>query len=506
MRRTIWLWGVAGVIVVALAGGLMMTRGRGPSAGTTPPAGPTAVAGAPSDAGPKAEGNPGSEAGPQAEPSPGSARGPRSGGQTPGGPAGRRPQQVPVVGVGHPKQVDLAVTLSLTASIGSLREATIVSKIAGYLEMVAVRPGDTVKAGQVVAVVEHAQLDAQLAQAQAALLASQAGVQTAQAALSAAHAQVLSATAAQRRAEADLGNTQAALAKARAQQGQSQASYARVTTLFRDGLIAAQAVDNAKADLDSTQAAVDAATAQVRVSEAVIQQAQAQVRAALAQEAAAASQVRTQQAQVASLEAALQTVRLNRDSATIRAPFAGIVVRRNLDTGAYVTPGTSTPILVVSDLDQIAALVNVSETQMAGVRKGRQAQISVDAYQGRTFAGTVSRIAGGVDSDTRTVLVEIDIPNPDHLLRPGMYARLTLAAGSRPALVVPLSALTIIGGQQFAWVLTDGTVSRRPVTVGRATGQVVEITGGLSPEDTIVIRGTEMVRDRGPVRAMPVGE
>jgi multidrug efflux pump subunit AcrA (membrane-fusion protein) len=87
-----------------------------------------------------------------------------------------------------------------------------------------------------------------------------------------------------------------------------------------------------------------------------------------------------------------------------------------------------------------------------------------------------------------------------------MYARVSLAAGSQPALVVPLSALTIIGGQQFAWVLTNGTVSRRPVSVGRATGQMVEITQGLRPEDMIVMRGTEMVREGGPVRAVPAGE
>ncbi len=488
MRRTIWLWGVAGVIVVGLAGGLMVTRGRGPEAGTTSAAGPAAAAGT-APAGTASEASPNSGAG-----------------RAPRGSGGGRPQQVPVVGVGHPRQVNLAVTLTLPASIASLKEARIVSKIAGYLETVTVRPGDTVKAGQVVAVVEHAQLDAQLAQAQASLLAAQAGVQTTQAALNVTHAQVLNAVASQRRAEADLGNAQAALAKARAQQVQVQANYTRVTTLYRDGLIAAQAVDNAKADIDSAQAAVDAASAQVRVGEAVIQQAQAQVKAAQAQEVAAASQVRTQQAQMASLEAALQTVRLNRDSATIRAPFAGIVINRTMDPGGYVSPGASTPILAVSDLDQIAALVNISEGQMAGVQKGRQAEISVDTYPGRTFTGTVTRIAGGVDSDTRTMLVEIEIKNPGHLLRPGMSARLSLSAGSKPALVVPLSALTIIGGQQFAWVLTDGTVSRRPVTVGRATGQVVEITGGLSPQDTIVVRGTEMVRDRGPVRAVPVGE
>ncbi len=499
MRRTIWLWGVAGVIVVALAGGLMVTRGRGPQVGKTSAAGQAPAVGTVPAAGTAAAASPSSEA------SPGSGR--RSaGGQAPGGSGVGRQQQVPVVGVGHPKQIDLPVTLSLTASIASLRGATIVSRVSGYLDSVLVRPGDTVKVGQVVAVVEHAQLDAQVAQAEAALLAAQAGVQTAQAALSSAHAQVLNAAASQRRAEADLGNAQAALAKARAQQAQVQANYTRVTTLYRDGLIAAQAVDNAKADIDSAQAAVDAANAQVRVGEAAIQQAQAQVKAAQAQETAAASQVRTQQAQVASLGAALQTVRLNRDSATIRAPFAGVVVSRALDPGAYVSPGASGSILVVSDLDQIAALVNISEAQMAGIQKGRQAEISVDTYPGRTFTGTVTRIAGGVDPDTRTMLVEIEIKNPGHLLRPGMYARLSLSAGSKPALVVPLSALTIISGQQFAWVLTDGTVSRRSVTVGRATGQVVEVTGGLSPQDTIVVRGTEMVRDRGPVRAVPVGE
>jgi HlyD family secretion protein len=474
MRTSKWLWWVGGVIVLALVAALMVARGRAPESSLAP-AGSASAAYAPA--------GPGS-----------------------GGAPGRRPQQVPVVGVGHPKQVDLAVTLSLTASIASLHAASIVSKIAGYVDTVMVRPGDMVKAGQVVAVVEHAQLDSQVAQAQAAVMAAQTGVQTAQAALSAAHAQVLNALASQRRSEADLGNAQAALAKARAQQVQVQANYTRVTALYRDGLIAAQAVDNAKADVDSAQAAIDAANAQVRVGEAAIQQAQAQVRAAQAQEAAAASQVRTQQAQVTSLEAALQMVRLNRDSATIRAPFAGVVVSRNLDPGAYVSPGGAATILIIADLDQVAALVNVAEAQMGGIRPGRKAEISVDAYPNRTFTGTVSRVAGGVDTDTRTVLVEIGIANPGHPLRPGMYARVVLAAGSQPALVVPLSALTIIGGQQFAWVLTDGTVSRRPVTVGRATGQMVEITQGLRSEDTIVVRGTEMVRDRGPVRAVPVGE
>jgi RND family efflux transporter MFP subunit len=402
--------------------------------------------------------------------------------------------------------VNLTVTLTLTASITSLREATVVSRISGYLDMVTVRPGDAVRPGQVVAVVEHAQLDAQVGQAEAAVLAARTGVQTAQASASAAQAQVLNAVAAQRRAEADLGNAQAALAKARSQLALSQAAYARAQQLNRDGFISLAAMDSAKADADSAQAAVDAANAQIRVNQAQIEQAKAQVRAAQAQEAAAASQIRTQQAQVATVQAALQTARLNRNSATIRAPWAGIVVRRTLDPGAYVSPGTSGAILVIADLDQVAAVVNVSEAQMAGVRNGSPAQIGVDAYPGRTFSGVVSRVAGGVDPATRTVQVEIDIVNREHLLRPGMYARVSLGAGTRKALTVPLSALTIVGGQHFVWVVTDSTVARRRVAVGQATGQAVEITSGLRVEDTIVVRGTEMVRDRAPVRAVPVGE
>jgi RND family efflux transporter MFP subunit len=470
MRRSVWVLILAAVVVIAGATGLTVTRRRASETDAAQtPGGPSS--GAPSSG----------------------AGSPRSG-------------RVPVVGVGHPKQTTVAATLSVTASVVSLRQATLVSKVAGYLQTVAAQPGDMVQAGQVVAVVDHAQLDAQVAQAEGALLAARAGVQTARATASAAEAQVANAVAGARRAEADIGNARAAEAKARSQLTAAQATYARATSLYRDGLIAAQAMDDAKTQVDSAQAAVDAAAAGVRVSQAAIQQAQAQVAAAQAQRTAAVSQVRTQQAQVESLAAALQTTRVTRDSAVIRAPFGGVVVSRSLDPGAYVLPGTSTPIVVVADLDQIAAVVNVGEGQMVGVRRGNRARIAVDAYPDRTFTGTVGRIAGGVDPDTRTVQAEIDIPNPGHLLRPGMFARVSLGAGAQAALTVPLSALTIVGGQQFAWIVTDSTVSRRQVTVGQATGQDAVILSGLRADDTIIVRGTELVRDGARVRAVPVGE
>src|SRR5207302_4200683 len=149
---------------------------------------------------------------------------------------------------------------------------------------------------------------------------------------------------------------------------------------------------------------------------------------------------------------------------------------------------------------------NVTEVQIAAIRRGARVSVTVDAYPGRTFEGKVSRIAGGADQATRTIQVEIDIANPGHLLRPGMYATAQLSAGEdKDVLVVPLGALFTVGGQHFVWVLKDDVVGRRQVTIGRATGEIVEVTSGLTEGDQIVARGADLVREGQRVRAVSVG-
>lgn len=382
---------------------------------------------------------------------------------------------MPTVAVGHASHVELPRTLQLTANITSLTQAVVLPKTSGYLLTVTVRPGDTVRAGQVVAVVDHEQLDVQVAQAQASLASAETGVQTAQAQLSAAHA--------------NLVNAEANVAKAKAQLLDAQATYTRTEALTKQGAVAQQSLDDARANVVSAQAGVDSAVAQVD--------------AARQQEAAAASQVRSQQAQVSNQQAALQNARLGLQYATIVAPFSGVVVSRSLDPGAYVTPGTSTPIITIADPDHLDVIVNVSEADLPQVHKGDKVTLQVDAYPTQTFPGIVTRIAGGLDPMTRTAQVEIDVANPGRPLRVGMYARVQIAAGRRPAMVIPLSALVTAGGRNFVWVVTDGKVSQQPVTIGEATGEVVEIMSGLSAEDTIVTRGTDLVRDGQTVRGVP---
>jgi HlyD family secretion protein len=396
----------------------------------------------------------------------------------------RRP--APAVVVGHAEQKTLERTLQLTASISSLSSSVIFPKTSGYLQAVTVRPGDEVRPGQVLALIDHGQLDAQVAQAEATLVAAQNAVQTAQAQVAAARAQRVSA-------EAGLASARAAVVKAQAELADMQVTYNRAADLANQGAIAQQSLDDAKANVVSAQATLDATRAQVG-------QAEAQVDAARQQEAAAASQVKTAEAQVATQVAALDNTRVQLQYATIVAPYAGVVVSRQLDPGAYVTPGTSTSILTIADLDHLDVVLNVGEPDMPLLHKGDPVKITVDAYPGRIFSGVVNRIAGGVDPTTRTVQVEVDIPNPGHLLRPGMYATTQLSGGARSALVVPLAAVQTLGQQHYVWVVEDSKVTQQNVTVGEATGDVVEITSGLHPTDTIVIRGADIVRQGQTVR------
>jgi len=399
----------------------------------------------------------------------------------------RRP--APIVVVGHAQRVSLARTLQLTASITSLTQSVIFPKTSGYLLAVTVRPGDAVRAGQVLAQIDHAQLDAQVAQQQATLSASESAVQTAQAQLSAVRAQRVSA-------EAGVANARAAVVKAQAELADMQATYNRAAELAKQGAIAQQSLDDAKAQVVSAQATLDATRAQVG-------QAMAQADAARQQEAASASQVKTAQAQAATQTAALENARVQLQYATITAPFAGVVVSRQLDPGAYVAPGTSTSILTIADLDHLDVVLNVGSPDLPMIHKGDPVKILIDAYPGRVFTGAVNRIAGGVDPTTRTLQVEVDIANPQQMLRPGMYATVQLSAGTRQALVVPLSAVQTLGAQHYVWVVEDEKVRQQNVDVGQATGESVEITGGLAPSDTVIFRGADLVRQGQQVRTSP---
>jgi membrane fusion protein (multidrug efflux system) len=213
-------------------------------------------------------------------------------------------------------------------------------------------------------------------------------------------------------------------------------------------------------------------------------------------------------------EVAKRTLDLQRtylDYAQILAPFDGYVTKRYVDPGAFIPQATGmvsavNTLLTIMDLSQVKALVNVPERDIGSVHIGDELSLTLDAYPDHTFHGRVTKFAPALDAGSRTLQVEIDIPNADLALKPGMFARVTLVLERRAqALAVPSDALLVneLGAFVFAvGPMQDGapTVRRVSVRTGIEDGGQVEILGGLGPSDRVVRTGKELVRDGSQVR------
>jgi membrane fusion protein (multidrug efflux system) len=206
--------------------------------------------------------------------------------------------------------------------------------------------------------------------------------------------------------------------------------------------------------------------------------------------------------------ATLKIAQTNLDNTRITAPFPGWISARNLHLGAAVssqaagTSNSSVGILMLQDLDPVKVTVEIEARHIALVRVGSVARVTVDAYPGRTFEARAVRILQALDPRSRTLGVEMEIPNRDLLLKPGLYARVELITGHHPnALLLPNEAIAVDGDASAVFVVTNGIVSRRPVTTGAGEGTLVEITRGLTGDELVIVEGKELTREGLRVRA-----
>jgi membrane fusion protein (multidrug efflux system) len=197
--------------------------------------------------------------------------------------------------------------------------------------------------------------------------------------------------------------------------------------------------------------------------------------------------------------AAYETAKIRLSYASITAPFGGYVTRRYLDPGAVLT-ATSATILTLMDLSDVKIIVPVLEKDVPLVHTGMKADITIDALDGSRFTGTVTRLGQALDLGTRTMSVEIDIPNPDLVLKPGMYATVSLVTHEHPdALTVPTQALLHDDKGTFLYLAAGQTAHRRDVVTGGEKDSRTEIISGLADADTILIAGQQLVRDGGTI-------
>ncbi len=176
---------------------------------------------------------------------------------------------------------------------------------------------------------------------------------------------------------------------------------------------------------------------------------------------------------------------------TIFAPIAGTVVQRKIGPGQYVNAGASDPVYVIGDLSTVWMTAFVRESDCASVAVGQEVTFNVLALPGRLLSARLNYVATAIDPATRRLLVRATIDNKDFVLKPEMFANVTIySAGDRPAVGVPKQALIYEGDQVRIWVAhPDKTIELRQIKPGLTNGDLVEVVGNLKPGEQIVTKG-----------------
>jgi RND family efflux transporter MFP subunit len=333
----------------------------------------------------------------------------------------------------------IANTLSIAGEFLPWQEVELHAKVAGYIKRINVDIGDRVHQGQTLAVLEVPELNAQVEGAAAGILHSRDEIQ---------------------RAQNEVTRAEAAHASL-------HAAYERLhqAAQSRPGLIAEQELDNSFASDRTSDAQVDVAKSGLSAA--------------------------LQQLQVS--KSAHQQVTAMQDYSRIVAPFDGTVTWRYADTGALIQSGTSNassmPVVKVAQVNVLRLRVAVPESIAMGVRVGDTAQVNVQA-SGEKFPGKVARFTGSLDRSTRTMQVEIDLPNKDYRLSPGMFADVTLEVQNRPnALTVPVTAIrrTNAGSATVLIVGSSNRVEKRNVQIGIEDPNRAEIVAGVNEGERVIV-------------------
>ncbi len=345
---------------------------------------------------------------------------------------------VPRVAVVRVRRMPLSNTLSIAGEFLPYQEVELHAKVAGYIRNINVDIGDRVRAGQVLAVLEIPELSAELQGANAGVRHSQEEITRAQNEVS--------------RAEADHEAVHAAATRLR------QASQTR------PGLIAEQELDDATAKDRSSEAQVEAAKSALSASrqELEVSQADQQHYAALS------------------------------EYSRITAPFDGVVTWRYADTGALIQAGTSNassmPVVKLSQVNVLRLRIPVPESLASSVRDGEPADIRVKATD-EHLSGKVIRSTDSLDRSTRTMQVEVDVPNRDYKLSPGMYADVSLRIqNDANALTLPLQAINRNADKTTVLLVdSQNDVEEREIHTGIEGSNRMQILSGLKEGDRVIV-------------------
>jgi RND family efflux transporter MFP subunit len=277
-------------------------------------------------------------------------------------------------------------------------------------------------------------------------------------------------------AEATLAQNQATLVQSQANRDLANVTWGRDKTLVQQGWVTLEQGDTDRLTLAADQAAVGVAEANIKAQQA--------------------------QVKVLGQQQVYQTV---------VAPFDGHITQRNVDVGTLVQAdaNTGTDMFTLMNDDVLRIQLYVPQDQAFGVAPGVEAVVRVPELPGREFPGTVTRIADALQPGTRTLLTEIDVPNPDHALPAGVYCTVELKIPRKtPSLIVPAAAIVFNADGLSVMVVEDGVARVRRVTESRDFGTTVELTAGVKDGDQVILNPPVDLTDghKVTVRQGPPGQ
>ena len=363
-------------------------------------------------------------------------------------------QELLTVSVVRASREDLAKTLTLTAEFVPYQEVDVMAKIAGYVQKINVDVGDFVKQGQVLATIESPEMRDDLARAGASI----------------------------QRNRSDLQRAADEVKRAESNYAMTHLTYSRLANVMKSqpGLVAQQEVDDA----------------------------QGKDQIAASQVASAKSSYATAEEQIKISEADQTKSRTMLDYTKVMAPFDGVVTKRYADNGSMIQAGTSSrsqamPLVRISENHLLRLVLPVPESEAGLVKPGRNVDIKVPSLKS-TLSARVSRISDKVDTTTRTMHVEVDVPNSNGKLIPGMYAEVTLKlAESRAALAVPTQSVkTAADGKREVVVIgPDGAVENRIIKTGLESATAMEVLEGLTEGELVVVGSHSQLVSGAKVKA-----
>jgi len=379
---------------------------------------------------------------------------------------------------------DVGRTTETTGSLLAWEEVVLNTPVQGTVVRLNVDLGDRVEVGQLVAELDTREFTLAVEQAEAALRSAQDSVERARAQAAASEANL-------RQVRESINAWQANDNRARAALEEARANLDRNRQLLEKELIS-------KREFDAARTQFEAMLAQHQTSQVDRVQYPDRVRVAEAQLQSDRSAVRVAESEVKRQEAALGIVQKKLADATLKAPIAGAIAKRHVNRGEFVKDNV--PIFTIVRSDLLKFTGTVPEHAALAVRPGQSVQLQVDAVPGRTFTGRITRVSPAVDVANRTVALEAQVPNPQGLLKPGLFARGVAEIGrGRSVAFVPEAAVSYFVGITKLFVVTDGKAQERAVKVGRKQNGAVEILDGVKPGELVATSSLAQLYDGAPV-------